>query len=154
MTRLTHALVALFLFAAVAPLDGTSMLAVANGKGEAGREPHAEHLLKCAKTCADCQVECDACFKHCHTLLAQGKKEHAKTAQMCADCAECCKACATLCARQSPLARHMLICCAQCCDDCAAQCETVPSDKHMAACAKTCRDCAKECRAMLKHFGN
>ena len=60
---------------------------------------HAEHFLKCAKVCADCQLQCDSCFTHCLMLLADGKKEHAKTAQLCADCPECCKTCSTLCAR-------------------------------------------------------
>ena len=110
---------------------------------------HAEHFTKCAKVCADCQLQCDSCFKHCLELVAVGKKEHAKTAQFCADCAECCRTCATLCARQSPLARPML----ECCDECAAACEKSADDKHMAACAKSCRDCSKECREMLKHLG-
>ena len=69
-------------------------------------------LMKCAKVCADCQVTCDACFKHCLKLSGEGNEKHAKTAQYCVDCAECCKACATLCARNSPLAPHMLECCA------------------------------------------
>ena len=108
------------------------------------------HLLKCAKVCSECQVTCDACFKHCLTLTGESKEKHAKTAQYCVDCAECCKACATLCARNSPLAPHMLECCAQCCDDCAKSCESMPDDKHMAECAKTCRDCAKHCRDAAK----
>jgi hypothetical protein len=115
------------------------------------QEEHAKHFTKCAKVCADCQLQCDSCFKHCLTLLADGKKEHAGTAQLCIDCAECCKSCATLCARQSPLARHMQDCCAKCCDECAAACEKFPDDKHMKDCAKTCRECAKECREMPKH---
>ena len=123
------------------------------GQSARAQHEHDEHLTKCAKVCADCQVQCDSCFKHCLDLVAGGKKEHAKTAQLCVDCGECCKACATLCARQSPLARPMLECCAKCCDECAAACEKSPDDKHMAACAKSCRDCAKECREMLKHLG-
>ena len=123
------------------------------GQSAYAQHEHAEHFMKCAKVCADCQLQCDSCFKHCLTLLADGKKEHAKSAQLCADCAEFCKACSTLCARQSPLARHMLDGCAKACDDCAAECERFPNDKHMAACAKSCRDCAKDCRAMLKHLG-
>jgi hypothetical protein len=114
---------------------------------------HAEHLMKCAKMCHDCARQCDSCFKHCLMLTADGKKEHAKTAQFCVDCGDCCKTCAALCARNSPLAAHMLDCCAKCCDDCAASCESHPQDKHMAECAKTCRDCAKECRNMIKHLG-
>jgi len=118
----------------------------------AAEHEHGEHFTKCAKVCADCQIMCDSCFKHCLMMLAEGKKEHSKTAQLCADCGECCKTCATLCARMSPLSAHMLECCAKCCDDCAAACEKTPDDKHMAACAKQCRDCAKECREMLKHL--
>jgi hypothetical protein len=111
---------------------------------------HGEHQLKCAKVCADCQVACDACFKHCIGLAGEGKKEHAATAQMCADCGECCKVCSSLCARQSALSDAMLACCAECCDRCAASCEKMPEDKHMAQCAKTCRDCAKSCCEMKK----
>jgi len=117
-------------------------------------DTHKDHFMKCAKVCADCKLECDSCFKHCLTLVSEGKKEHAKTAQFCSDCAECCSACATLCARQSPLARPMLECCAKCCDDCAKECEKFLDDKHMAECAKTCRDCAKECRELIKQLAS
>jgi hypothetical protein len=123
------------------------------GPSARAQHEHAEHFLKCAKACNDCQLQCDSCFKHCLTLLADGKKEHAKTVQLCADCGECCTTCSTLCARQSPLARPMLECCVTCCDECAVACAKVTDDKHMAACAKSCRDCSKECRAMLKHLG-
>lgn len=123
------------------------------GPSAQAQHEHTEHFMKCAKSCADCQLQCDSCSKHCLALLADGKQEHAKTAQLCADCAECCKTCSTLCARESPLARPILECCAMCCDECAAACETVPDDKHMRACGKSCRECAKECREMLKHLG-
>lgn len=113
---------------------------------------HGEHFMKCAKVCADCQLQCDSCFKHCLALLADGKRAHSMAAQLCADCAECCGTCSTLCARESILARPMLECCAKCCDECAAACEKISDDKHMAECAKSCRECAKHCREMLKHF--
>ena len=116
-------------------------------------DQHASQLTKCAKVCADCQLECDSCFAHCLKLLADGKKEHAATAQLCADCAECCKTCATLCARQSPLAAHMLECCAKCCDQCAEACAKYTDDEHMAKCAKACQECAKHCRETLKQLG-
>ncbi len=132
--------------AVIAPLGQTSRAADEHAE-------HAAHFMKCAKVCADCQLQCDSCFKHCLMLTAEGKKDHAKSAQLCADCADCCKTCATLCARQSPLTGHMLECCAKCCDDCAAACEKSSDDKKMAACAKSCRDCAKECREMVKHLG-
>lgn len=130
-------------------------IAVASIGGQTAyaQHEHAEHFMKCAKMCNDCQLQCDSCFKHCLKLLADGKKEHAKTAQLCVDCGECCKVCSSFCARQSPLSKHMLECCAKCCDDCAAACEKTPDDKHMAACAKSCRDCAKECRTMVTHIG-
>lgn len=127
-------------------------LLVPNNPVQAAEE-HGEHFMKCAKVCADCQLECDSCFQHCLKLTAGGKKEHEKTAQLCTDCAECCKTCATLCARKSPLAGPMLKCCAECCNECAAACEKFPDDKHMLQCAKSCRDCAKHCAEMLKHLG-
>jgi len=139
----TWYLTAATLAMAVAPL----------GQSARAQHEHAEHFMKCAKVCADCQLQCDSCFKHCLTLLSDGKKEHARTAQLCADCGECCKTCSTLCARESPLAGPMLQGCAKCCDECAGGCEKTPDDKHMAACAKSCRDCAKQCREMLKHLG-
>ena len=138
---LSHVAMALSLFA----VSATAFAADAAKDG-----PHAAHLLKCAGVCSDCQVECDSCFKHCLDLVASGKKEHAKSVQLCVDCAECCKTCATLCARNSPLAKHMQECCALCCDECATECEKAPDDKRMAACAKSCRNCAKDCRDMAK----
>ena len=60
------------------------------GPSARAQHEHAEHFLKCARACADCQLQCDSCFTHCLTLLADGKKDHAKTAQLCADCSECC----------------------------------------------------------------
>ena len=111
-------------------------------------------MMKCAKTCSECQLVCDACFKHCLSLTGETQKEHEKTAQLCADCAECCKACATLCARESLLSKHMLECCEKSCKQCATACEKFENDRHMADCAKTCRDCEKECAEMLKKMGN
>lgn len=112
--------------------------------------PHSAHMLKCAAVCADCQIQCDACFHHCASLVSDGKKEHGKCMHLCVDCAECCKLCATLCARQSDLSVPAAECCAKCCDECAAACEKFPDDKQMVACAKSCRTCAKECRDMVK----
>jgi hypothetical protein len=119
----------------------------------AEHEAHAEHFKKCAKVCADCRLECDSCFKHCVTMVAGGKKEHAATVQLCADCAAVCQLCSTLCARSSPLAAHSLEACAKSCEQCGAACAKFPDDEHMARCAKVCRDCAKECREMVKHLG-
>ena len=112
--------------------------------------PHAEHMLKCAKTCSACSIDCDSCFHHCALLVADGKKDHAACMHLCVDCAECCRLCATFCARQSTMSAHAAECCAKCCEDCAAACEKMADDKQMVACAKVCRDCAKSCREMAK----
>ena len=112
--------------------------------------PHASMMLKCAATCADCQVVCDSCFHHCASLVGEGKKEHAKCMHLCVDCADCCTMCATLCARQSDLTAPAAECCAKCCEECAAACEKIPGDEKMAACAKSCRTCAKQCHEMVK----
>jgi hypothetical protein len=112
--------------------------------------PHAEHFLKCAKACSDCQLECAMCFQHCTGLLGQGMKEHVTTARTCADCGDVCALCATLCGRQSPFAATEAEACAKVCDDCAAACEKFPDHKMMVECAKSCRDCAKACKDMGK----
>ena len=134
-------------------LVAVATLTMVAGTTRAAEHEHAKHFADCAKACAACQLECDMCFKHCLTLLADGKKDHAKTVQTCADCAECCKACATLCARSSPFCPAACECCAKCCDECATACEKFPDDTHMAGCAKSCRDCAKACRDLVKMIG-
>jgi hypothetical protein len=60
----------------------TTVVLVSGRSSARGVDDHAEHMMKCAKVCAECQVDCDSCFKHCLTLLADGKKEHAQTAQL------------------------------------------------------------------------
>ena len=112
--------------------------------------PHAEHMLKCAAACNDCQLQCDACFTHCATMVNEGKKDHFKCMNACLDCAECCKCCSTICARKSPFSATMAACCVKCCEECAAACEKFPDDKQCATCAKACRTCVKECAAMAK----
>ena len=116
----------------------------------ADADAHHGHFESCAKACADCQLQCDSCFHHCATLVADGKKDHAKTMHTCVDCADCCKLAATLTARHSSFAVPACECCAKCCEECAAACEKFHNDKHMADCAKSCRDCAKACHEMVK----
>jgi hypothetical protein len=118
---------------------------------QAADDPHHGHFVKCAKACADCQVQCDSCFQHCAGLVTQGEKAHAVTMRSCVDCAEVCKAAASLSGRQSPYAASVCEACAKVCDQCATECEKFPNDKHMADCATSCRNCAKECREMVKH---
>lgn len=146
---MTHAVSILMLGLAVATAGFAGSF---NGQATAA-DQHGEKMMKCAKVCSECQLECDACFRHCLALLTESKHEHEKTARLCADCAECCKACATLCARESLLAGPMLECCAKCCKQCADACDKFEGDKHMAACAKACRTCEKECADMLRQMG-
>lgn len=134
----------------------TGVIAVAclTGANLQADDSHHEHFMKCAKACADCQLQCDMCFQHCSELVAKGDKDHTQTMHSCVDCADCCKLAATLSARQSQFAGAACECCAKCCDECASKCEKFPDDKHMASCATSCRDCAKECRLMMKHLSN
>ncbi len=132
---------------AVVALVGTAIpLALANPVD------HGSHMIECAKVCANTQVQCDSCFKHCFTLVSEGKHDHALCAQYCLDCADCCKMCESLCARQGPLSSMALDFCAKCCDECALQCEKMPGDAKMADCAKSCRTCAASCRDMAKQL--
>ena len=134
--------------AGLAALGGGGIAFAAEGS------EHEAHFEKCAKACADCQVQCDSCFHHCAEMVGKGDKDHAKCMHACVDCADCCKLAATLSARNSPFAAAACECCAKCNDECAAACEKFPDDKHMAACAKSCRDCAKACREMIKHLAH
>jgi len=118
----------------------------------ADENPHHAHMAACAKACADCQNACASCQAHCTDLLADGKKEHLRTAQLCADCADICTAAAKIVSRGGPTAGTTCEACAKICDVCGEACEKHPQDEHMKMCAKACRDCAKACREMLKHI--
>jgi hypothetical protein len=125
-----------------------------NGIQARAQQPdsHHEHFAKRAKACADCQVSCDSCFRHCATLVANGKKEHVKTMHACVDCADYCALAAKLSARQSSFSATACDGCAKTCDECAKECEKFKDDKHTVDCAKSCRDCAKACRTMIGHL--
>lgn len=113
-------------------------------------DPKAAMMLRCAAVCADCQVQCDACFHRCASLVGNEAQGHAECMQLCVDCSECCKMCATLCARQSQLSGLAADFCEKCCAECATVCEEFSDDKQMIECAKVCRNCAQECRDMVK----
>ena len=38
--------------------------------------------MNCARACADCQLQCDSCYKHCLGLVAGGAKQHARTERL------------------------------------------------------------------------
>jgi hypothetical protein len=123
------------------------------GQDRAGKGHHGPNV-ECARACAACAFECETCFKHCATLLAEGKREHLRTMQLCNDCGTICAVAGNIVSRQGPL--QVTICegCAKACDTCGAACEKFESDEHMRACAKACRECAKACREMIKHVGH
>lgn len=116
---------------------------------QADDQKYHDHLMKCAKACADCQVQCDSCFQHCAELVARGDKGHVVTMHTCLDCAEWCKLAASLTARHSPFAEEASSCCMKCADDCAKACEKFPDDEHMVECAKSCRQCVKACKELI-----
>ncbi|HZY86307.1 MAG TPA: four-helix bundle copper-binding protein [Gemmataceae bacterium] len=122
------------------------------------KAPPKEHAhnayADCAKACAVCMLNCDACFHHCARLVSEGKKDHVASMNLCNDCGEVCATAGRVTARQGPLAVPVCQACAKSCDTCAASCAKFPDDKHMTQCAKACRDCAKACRAMVEHAGH
>jgi hypothetical protein len=134
------------LFTCLIALSGRASAAIEH-KADA---KHQAELEKCAKVCADCMRECDACFRHCADLVSGGRKEHVATMLLCADCADFCGTAARVAARGGPLMSLACEACARACDLCAEACEAHASDKQMAACAKSCRECAKSCREMMK----
>ena len=131
-----------------------SFLALVPARAGAKAEHRHEMFEKCAKACFDCSRECASCFHHCAHLVADGKKEHAKTMHLCNDCGTICAAAGELAGRAGPLSATLCDACAKACDICGEACEKFPDDKHMTACAKACRDCAKACREMVKHAGH
>jgi Domain of Unknown Function (DUF326) len=118
----------------------------------ADEHPHHAHMVKCARACLDCQLECDTCFLHCKTLVLGGAKDHARTMDTCLGCAEMCSLAAKLAARNSPFAGTVCETCAKICDECGEACSKFKEDQHMSRCAKACSACAAECREMLKHL--
>ena len=147
------ALVALL---ALAPTARTEEPKAQPAKAEPAKTEHSEHdamMMACAKACSDCQRMCDMCGTHCAHMLAEGKKEHAKTLATCQDCSTICAAASSVVARGGPFSGTVCAACAECCSKCAKACEAHPDDKHMKMCAEECRKCEKACLDMVKHMG-
>lgn len=130
----------------------TAAAACAAGAASAANqhEGHGNHFEPCAQACADCQVECHGCHRHCSELVAAGQKEHLETMRLCADCGDVCATAANIVARGGPLSETICQSCVEACEACAKACEKYPDDRHMKSCAEECRKCAKACREMLK----
>src|SRR5262245_4848843 len=112
---------------------------------------HHEAFMSCAKACDDCARICDACAAHCAMLVADGKKEHLKTAATCADCATICRAAGSVTARKGPFSDAVCVACAEACKRCGDACDKHRDDDMMRKCTEECRRCEKACRDMLKH---
>jgi hypothetical protein len=126
----------------------------APGDERAAGSAHEHGDDACARACADCMLACESCFNHCAGLVADGKKDHARTMQTCNDCGDFCALAAKIVGRHGPMKVTTCEACAKVCDTCGGACEKFPDDGHMKACAKSCRDCAKACREMIKHAGS
>jgi hypothetical protein len=108
---------------------------------------------ECLEACSDCAKTCEMTFHHCLTLVADGKKEHAKPLQYAADCAGFCALSACNIAKQSPL---MAFSCEACADACKATFAVVSKfdSDEMKAAAKELARCEKSCRAMVEAMGH
>jgi len=105
----------------------------------------------CLKACSDCAKHCDMTFHHCMMQLAEGKKEHARSAHLASDCAGFCGLSACMIAKHSPLMVHSCEACADACKATAAEVGKFDSAEMQAA-AKALRDCEQSCRKMVANM--
>ena len=106
----------------------------------------------CLEACSDCARTCDETFHHCYMLLAEGKKEHARSLHLLSDCAGFCALSACMIAKHSPLMAYSCGACADACATTAAEVEKFDSPPMMAA-AKALRTCEKSCKEMVAAMG-
>jgi len=116
------------------------------------KDGHDVAFDKCAKSCSDCQRECEACATHCGKLLVKGSDHHLDTLMTCRDCADLCSTAASLTARRGTFADLACRACADACAKCATQCDRHGRDDSvMTRCAEECRRCETACREMISH---
>ena len=133
-------------------LGATAAGLVAMTENEARAADPADAHEDCLKSCVACAEECNETFHHCYTMLAEGKKEHAKALHLASDCAEFCGLSASMISKHSPMMVHSCLACAEVCKACAAECDKFDMPQ-MKDCAKACRECEKSCREMVKAMG-
>lgn len=133
-------------------LGATAAGLVAMTGAEAQAAPLDKAHEDCLKACSDCAKECNETFHHCYTMVAEGKKEHAKALHLASDCAEFCGLSASMISKHSPMMVHACAACAEACKACAAECDKFDSEQ-MKDCAKACRACEKSCREMVQAMG-
>ncbi len=117
-------------------------------QGEAAHRHDAVHK-ECLDACSDCAKMCDETFHHCFMMVAEGKKEHARSLHLVSDCAGFCSLSACMIAKHSPLMAYSCGACADACKATAAEVEKFDSPEMKAA-AKSLRRCETSCREMVK----
>jgi len=133
------------------------LAALSPGSSPAQHEgEHAHHHDKihedCLKACSDCAKSCDETFHHCYMMVAQGKREHARSLHLVSDCAGFCSLSACMIAKHSPLMVHSCAACAEACKATVAEVEKFDSPEMKAA-AKALHRCEDSCREMVKAMG-
>lgn len=104
---------------------------------------------RCAKACSDCRAVCEACVKHCQSMVSAGMKEHVKSLALSQDAADVCAAAARIVARRGPMSKAVCEACLKACEACGAECRKYPAMKQMKDCAASCARCAAACREMI-----
>lgn len=107
---------------------------------------------ECLEACGDCAKICDMTFHHCYEMVAQGKKEHAKSLHLVSDCAGFCSLSACMIAKHSPLMVHSCQACAEACAATAAEVGKF-DDEQMTRAAKALKECERSCREMVRAMG-
>ena len=132
---------------------GLSALAAGEAAAQAHEHEHAHHHDKtheeCLKACGDCAKSCDETFHHCYLMVADGKKEHAKSLHLLSDCAGFCALSACMIAKHSPLMIHSCLACAEACKETAAEVGKFDSPEMKDA-VKALERCEASCREMVK----
>ena len=136
-------------------VGAAGLAALSAGEARAQHE-HAHQHDKvhedCLKACSDCAKTCDETFHHCYMMVAEGKKEHAKSLHLVSDCAGFCALSACMIAKHSPLMVHSCAACAEACKATAAEVERFDS-REMQEAARALRACERSCRAMVQAMG-
>jgi hypothetical protein len=104
---------------------------------------------ECLEACSECAKACDMGFHHCLTMVAEGKKEHAKPLEFFESCAGFCALSACNIAKHSPLMAFS-------CDACKETLAVVSKfdSEEMKAAAKALARCEKSCVAMVEAMGH
>ncbi len=131
--------------------------AIANAQAPKGHDDEAAHRhdaihKECLDACSDCARMCNETFHHCYMMVAEGKRDHAKSLHLVSDCAEFCELSATMIAKHSPLMAYSCTACGEACKKTVAEVEKFDMPEMKAA-AKALNRCMKSCEEMVKAMG-